>query len=52
MTPNPKTIAPEELAAEALNVMNTAKITSLFVADLGKPVGVVHIHDLLRLGIA
>ncbi|MDP9138963.1 MAG: hypothetical protein M3N38_12455 [Pseudomonadota bacterium] len=32
--------------------MNTAKITSLFVVDLGKPVGVVHIHDLLRLGIA
>ena len=32
--------------------MNTAKITSLFVIEAGKAVGVVHIHDLLRLGIA
>ncbi len=52
MTPNPRTIAPDELAQEALNVMNTAKITSLFVIEAGKAVGVVHIHDLLRLGIA
>jgi arabinose-5-phosphate isomerase len=52
MTATPKTMAPDELAAEALNLMNTVKITSLFVVESGKPMGVVHIHDLLRLGIA
>jgi arabinose-5-phosphate isomerase len=52
MTTTPKTMAPEELAADALNLMNTLKITSVFVVEDGRPTGVVHIHDLLRLGIA
>ena len=55
MTRNPKTIAPELMAVEALNLMNnTGKgITQLFVIDTNnKPVGVIHIHDCLRIGVA
>ena len=54
MTPEPKTIRPRALAAEALNVMNAGKpqITSLFVTENGRAVGIVHIHDCLRAGIA
>ncbi len=52
MTRAPKTIAPDALASAALNTLNTAKITALFVVEKGRPVGIVHIHDLLRLGVA
>ena len=34
---------------EAINLMNRKKITSLFICDKKKPLGIVHIHDLLRL---
>ena len=55
MTPNPKTIAPHLMAVEALNLMNkTGKgITQLFVIDEDtKPIGIIHIHDCLRIGVA
>lgn len=55
MTVNPKTISPDVLAVEALNTMNnTGKgITQLFVIDENqKPIGVIHIHDCLRAGVA
>ena len=52
MTAAPKTISPDTLASAALNILNTSKITALFVVEAGKPVGIVHIHDLLRLGVA
>ena len=54
MTPNPKTISPDVLAVEALNAMNnTGKgITQLFVVEDNKPVGIIHIHDCLRAGVA
>lgn len=55
MTKNPKTIGPDVLAAEALNIMNnTGKgITQLFVVqDDNKPIGIIHIHDCLRVGVA
>ena len=53
MTPEPKTIAPQALAAEALGLMNRQSITSLFVVDAAQtPVGILHIHDCLRAGIA
>ena len=48
----PITIAPEMLAAEALYIMNLRKITALFVVEAGRPVGIVHLHDLLRAGVA
>lgn len=53
MTRAPKTVRAEALAAEALGLMNRRAITSLFVvADDERPVGIVHIHDCLRAGIA
>lgn len=48
----PVTVAPEMLAAEALRVMNQRKIGALFVVEQGRPVGVLHVHDLLRAGVA
>lgn len=54
MTKNPKTIQPDVLAIEAVNVMNNTGngITNLFVVEDKKPVGVIHIHDCLRAGAA
>ena len=55
MNPAPLTIGAEALAADALRVMNTGirPVTSLFAVDTAdRPVGIVHIHDLLRAGIA
>jgi arabinose-5-phosphate isomerase len=53
MTHAPKTIHAAMLASEALERINAAKITSVFVVDeLQKPIGLVHIHDLLRIGVS
>jgi arabinose-5-phosphate isomerase len=52
MTHNPKTIGGELLASEALEILNASKITALIVTDAKKPVGIVHLHDLLRAGVA
>ena len=52
MTKNPKTCQLEQLASEALEILNSSKITAMFVVQQGKPVGVVHMHDLLRTGVA
>ncbi len=52
MTRGPKTVRPGQLASEALEIINSSKITALMVAESGKPVGIVHFHDLLRAGIA
>jgi arabinose-5-phosphate isomerase len=55
MTPKPRTIGAEALAAEALHLMNARErpITALFVVDAdGRPTGILHIHDLLRAGVA
>jgi len=52
MTRNPKIIRPDQLVSEALELLNTLKITALFVVDAGKPIGILHIHDLLRAGAA
>lgn len=52
MTHAPKTITPDALASEALAQLNDLKITSLFVIDAERrPVGLIHIHDLLRIGL-
>src|SRR5256885_3938138 len=47
MTPNPKTAHPDQLASEILELLNSSKITALFVVDGDKPVGLIHFHDLL-----
>src|SRR6478609_2450522 len=52
MTKNPKTIGRDLLASEALEMLNSSKITALIVTDANKPVGIVHLHDLLRAGVA
>ncbi len=61
MTPNPRTISPDELAESALNLMNSCKITTLFAVEREegesgngsalRPVGILHVHDLLRAGV-
>jgi arabinose-5-phosphate isomerase len=53
MTTAPKTIKPQALAAEAVALMNERKITNLFVVgeQSRQPVGILHIHDLLKAGI-
>jgi len=52
MTKNPKTISGDELAAKALNQMENFKITCLIIVDQRrKPVGIVHMHDLLKAGV-
>src|ERR1700686_582802 len=52
MTKNPKTIARDLLASEALEILNSSKITALIVTDANRPVGIVHLHDILRAGVA
>lgn len=53
MTKNPKTISEDELAVKALSIMETHSITSLAVPDsTGKAIGVIHLHDILKQGIA
>lgn len=52
MTRNGKTISADILAAEALRIMETRKITALVVEDDSRhPVGIIHMHDILRAGI-
>ncbi len=52
MGQRPHTMPADALAVTALAQMNEARITCIFVVEAGKPVGLVHIHDLLRAGIA
>jgi arabinose-5-phosphate isomerase len=52
MTRNPKTVSADTLAATALQLVNASAITVVMVVEDGRPVGVVHLHDLLRIGAA
>jgi arabinose-5-phosphate isomerase len=54
MTANPRTIGPEALAGEALALMNDRKITCLLVTapDSRRAIGILHVHDCLRAGVA
>jgi arabinose-5-phosphate isomerase len=52
MTPTPLTVPPETLSANLLALMNERRITSLFVVEAGRPIGILHLHDLLRVGVA
>jgi arabinose-5-phosphate isomerase len=51
MTRSPLTVPPSMLAGEALKIMNDRRITVLFVLDADAPVGILHVHDLLRAGV-
>ncbi|MCV0429245.1 MAG: KpsF/GutQ family sugar-phosphate isomerase [Roseibium sp.] len=52
MTPSPRTVSPDTLSASILELVNSLSITSVFVVEDGHPVGIVHVHDLLRIGAA
>ena len=52
MTRAPRTIGADALASEAVGLMNSNAITNLFVVEDGRPVGILHIHDCLRAGVA
>src|SRR5215472_9853170 len=52
MTKRHNTLSPDTLASAALQQINSLKRTQMFVVDKGKPVGLVHVHDLLRAGVA
>lgn len=59
MTRAPKTVRPDQLASEALAILNSSNplspghgITALFVVDAATPIGIIHLHDLLRAGVA
>jgi arabinose-5-phosphate isomerase len=51
MTLTPTAASPTMLAGEALKIMNERRITVLFVVEDGRPVGILHVHDLLRAGV-
>ena len=52
MTRAPKTVRPDQLISETLDILNSLKVTALFAVEAGKPVGIIHVHDLLRAGAA
>ena len=52
MTANPKTIQGDMLAISAMEILDNSSITALMVTDDNKPVGIVHFHDLLKIGVA
>jgi len=52
MTREPKTVRPDQLLSETLDILNSMKVTALFAVDARKPIGVIHVHDLLRVGAA
>lgn len=52
MSPEPKTVTAETLAGEAARLMNTHRINALFVVDrAARPLGVLHVHDVLQAGV-
>lgn len=51
MTKNPVTVTGDILMAEALAIMQDKAITSLFICDNNKPIGLLHIHDCLKAGV-
>jgi arabinose-5-phosphate isomerase len=52
MTRNPKTVRPDQLISSVLELVNASNITVVMVVEQGRPIGIVHMHDLLRAGIA
>ncbi|GGA98497.1 capsule expression protein [Brucella endophytica] len=52
MTPNPKVVAPQMLVGAAMSILNEHNISALIATEENRPVGLVHFHDLLRIGVA
>ena len=51
MTKNPKTTGPDRLAAEAMRVMEEMEISVIIVVDQERPVGILHLHEILKAGV-
>jgi arabinose-5-phosphate isomerase len=51
MSINPKTISPDALAVDALDLMRKNDITQLVVASGGRYLGIIHLHDLVKEGL-
>ena len=51
MTPSGITVTADQMASEAVAIMNERKITTLFIIENNKPIGILHIHDCLRAGV-
>ena len=47
MTKNPKTLSPDTLVDEAIKLMNKQSITNYFITKKKKPIGIIHLHDIL-----
>ena len=45
---NPKTLSPETLVSAAIELMNKQSITNYFITQKKKPIGIIHLHDILR----
>jgi arabinose-5-phosphate isomerase len=52
MTRSPRRVAPDALAGAVLQTINASSITTIIVVEDERPVGIVHLHDLLRIGVA
>ena len=52
MTPTPISVPPETLTSDALRILNEKAVSVLFVCEGAKLVGVIHLHDVLRAGVA
>lgn len=52
MTKTPRVIAPDRLAAEAVRIVEQWEVSAIIVVENGKPVGMVHIHEILKAGVA
>lgn len=52
MTKNPRVIAPDKLAVEAMRIVEEWEVSALIAVENGKPVGMVHIHEILKAGVA
>jgi arabinose-5-phosphate isomerase len=52
MTRRPKTVRPDQLVSEVIELLNSSKILTVMVVEAGRPIGIVHMHDLLRTGVA
>ena len=52
MTRKPRTISPDSLAAEAVKIIEQHEISVLIATENNKPVGIIHIHELLKAGVA
>jgi arabinose-5-phosphate isomerase len=52
MTRSPRTIAPEKLASEALRLMEEFEVSVLIAVEDERPVGIIHLHEILKAGVA